>query len=57
MSKCAWSIDTVVGVAYGLPQQHGRLDLSGLIPDVAERVAAEVVAEYERLYPDDEAAS
>lgn len=57
MSKCAWSIDTVVGVAYGLPQWHGQPDLSGLSPDVAERIAVEVIAEYERLHPDDEAAS
>ncbi len=57
MSKCAWSIDTVVGVAYGLPQQHERLDLTDVPPDVAERIAVEVIAEYERLHPDDEAAS
>lgn len=46
-----------MGVAYGLPQHHGQLDLSGLPPDVAERIAAEIIAEYERLHPDDEAAS
>ena len=46
-----------MGVAYGLPQQHERLDLTDVPPDVAERIAVEVIAEYERLHPDDEAAS
>ena len=52
MSK-NWSIDTVVGVAYGLPQHHGQLDLTGVPSDVAERIAADVVAEWNRLHPDD----
>ncbi len=52
MSK-HWSIDTVVGVAYGMPQHHERLDLTELPPDVAERIAADVVAEWNRLHPDD----